>query len=429
MSVSNQPKTIGIVAGGGPAPGINSVIHAVTIQAIKNGFAVKGFQQGFQHLISRDPVVRELTIDDVSRIHRHGGIILQTSRANPTRSEAGLQAAVESLIKTGITHLVSIGGDDTASSAYAVSKKAREMGYDLRSVHVPKTIDNDLPLPDGVPTFGFETARQVGTTVVANLMEDAMTTVRWYIVVAMGRKAGHLAMGIGKSAGATLTLIPEEWQPNPTRLREIADIISGSIVKRLAAGKGYGVALIAEGIIELMDKEDADFLEKVEKDEHGHPRMAEINSAAIIKHEVREVLGSLGIKMTLVDKEVGYELRCADPCAFDIDYTRSLGQAAVDFLVGGGTDAMITLQDDMTRVVPIKYDDMVDADSGRAGVRMVNIDGIAYRSALKFQIRLDKEDFEDAGRLQALAAQTNKTPDQFKERFGYLCGLAPRPAD
>jgi 6-phosphofructokinase len=212
-------------------------------------------------------------------------------------------------------------------------------------------------------------------------------------------------------------------------LREIADIISGSIVKRLAAGKGYGVALIAEGIIELMDKEDADFLEKVEKDEHGHPRMAEINSAAIIKHEVREVLGSLGIKMTLVDKEVGYELRCADPCAFDIDYTRSLGQAAVDFLVGGGTDAMITLQDDMTRVVPIKYDDMVDADSGRAGVRMVNIDGIAYRSALKFQIRLDKEDFEDAGRLQALAAQTNKTPDQFKERFGYLCGLAPRPAD
>ena len=402
---------------------INSVIHAVTIQGINSGFAVKGFQQGFQHLISGKPKVRDLTIDEVSRIHRRGGIILQTSRANPVKPPENLQPTVESLIKVGITHLVSIGGDDTASSAYNVSKRAREMGYDLRSVHVPKTIDNDLPLPEGIPTFGFETARQVGTTVVANLMEDALTTVRWYIVVAMGRKAGHLAMGIGKSAGATLTLIPEEWQPNPTRLREIADMIAGSIVKRLAAGKGYGVALIAEGIIELMDKEDADFLEKVEKDEHGHPRLAEVNSAAIIKHEVRKVLGSLGVKMTLVDKEVGYELRCADPCAFDIDYTRSLGQAAVDFLVGGGTNAMITLQDNMTKVVPIRYDDMVDASSGRAGVRMVNINGVAYQSARKFQIRLERADLEDDASLQALAAQTDKTPQEVKEHFGYLFGL------
>jgi 6-phosphofructokinase 1 len=263
----------------------------------------------------------------------------------------------------------------------------------------------------------------VGATLVANLMEDALTTVRWYIVVAMGRKAGHLAMGIGKSAGATLTLIPEEWQPNPTRLSEIADIIAGSIVKRLAAGKEYGVALVAEGIIELMDKEDAAFLEKIEKDEHGHPRLAEVNSAALIKHEVRKILESLGVKMTLVDKEVGYELRCADPCAFDIDYTRSLGQAAVDFLVSGGTDAMITLQDNMTRIVPIPYDDIVDAESGRAGVRMVNIEGVAYKSARKFQIRLEKEDLEDQERLQVLAAQTTKTPEQFKDHFGYLFGL------
>ena len=423
MSVTEQPKTIGILAGGGPAPGINGVIHAVTIQAINNGFAVKGFQQGFLHLISGNPKVRDLTIDDVSRIHRHGGIILQTARANPAKPPENLRPTVESLIKAGITHLVTIGGDDTASSAYNVSKKAREMGYDLRSVHVPKTIDNDLPLPEGVPTFGFETARQAGTTVVANLMEDALTTVRWYIVVAMGRKAGHLAMSIGKSAGATLTLIPEEWQPNSMRLREIDDMIAGSIIKRLAAGKGYGVALIAEGIIELMDKEDADFLEKVEKDEHGHPRLAEINSAAIIKHEVRKVLGSLGIKITLVDKEVGYELRCADPCAFDIDYTLGLGQAAVDFLVDGGTNAMITLQDNMTRVVPIMYEDMVDASSGRAGVRMVNVHGVAYHSARKFQIRLEKEDLADRERLQALAAQTNKTPDQFQKYFGYLVNL------
>ena len=78
-------------------------------------------------------------------------------------------------------------------------------------MHVPKTIDNDLDLPPHVDTFGFQTARHFGVEIVKNLMVDAKTTSRWYFVIAMGRKAGHLALGIGKAAGATLTLIPEEF--------------------------------------------------------------------------------------------------------------------------------------------------------------------------------------------------------------------------
>jgi 6-phosphofructokinase 1 len=425
--VTDQPKTIGILAGGGPAPGINGVIHAVTIRGINLGFQVKGFQQGFQTLIDGDPQFVDLTIDGVSRIPLRGGIVLKTSRANPTRSPEGLDNSVRSLQQVGVTHLVSVGGDDTAFSAYSVSKHARKLGYDLRSVHVPKTIDNDLPLPEGVPTFGFMTARQEGAKLVVNLMQDALSTVRWYIVVAMGRKAGHLALGIGKCAEATLTLIPEEWQGKPTRLREVADIIAASAIKRLAGGKGYGVAVVAEGVIELMDREDLEFLDTVERDEHGHVRLAEINSAAIIKHEVRKTLAEVGIKMTLVDKELGYELRCADPCAFDIDYTRTLGQEAVDFMAEGGTDAMITLQNDMTRAVPIPYDDLMDAESGRTGVRMVDLSSLAYRSARKFQIRLGTSDLQDKEILAALAAQTTLSPEQFVERFGYLVNMAPRP--
>jgi len=425
--MTDQPKTIGILAGGGPAPGINGVIHAVTIRGINLGFTVKGFQQGFQTLIAGDPQYVDLTIDGVSRIPLRGGIVLKTSRANPTRSAKGLDNAVQSLKETGVTHLVSIGGDDTAFSAYMVSKHARKLGLDLKSVHVPKTIDNDLPLPEGVPTFGFMTARQEGARLVTNLMQDALSTERWYIVVAMGRKAGFLALGIGKCAEATLTLIPEEWQGMPTRLQEVADIIAGSIIKRLAGGKGYGVAVVAEGIIELMDREDLEFLDTVEKDEHGHVRLAEINSAAIIKHTVRDTLDSVGIKMTMVDKEIGYELRCADPCAFDIDYTRTLGQEAVDFLNNGGTDAMITLQDDMTRAVPIPYDELMDAETGRTAVRMVQLNSLAYQSARKFQIRLTTTDLQDAESLAALAAQTTLTPEQFVARFGYLVNMAVRP--
>jgi 6-phosphofructokinase 1 len=426
MSESTAQKTIGIVVGGGPAPGLNGVIHAVTITAINSGYRVVGIMEGFKHLAAGKPQIVPLTIRDVSRIHLKGGTILKTSRANPTGSKETLRNTVNALRDARVTHLVSTGGDDTAFSAYAVSRFAQEeMGIELQSVHVPKTIDNDLPLPEGIPTFGFETARQEGTEIIKNLMEDAQSTLRWYIVVAMGRKAGHLALGIGKSAGATLTLIPEEWHGEKTRLQQVSDIIATSVIKRLADGQSHGVAIVAEGVMELMDHQDLTFLETVERDEHGHPRMAEINSAAILKREVRSILQELGIKMTLVDKEVGYELRCADPCAFDIDYTRTLGQAAVDFFNEGGTNALVTVQ--QNQVVPIPYDDLMDPDTGRTGVRMVNTYSLTFKSAQRFMIRLSRQDLEDKDQLEKLAACTNLDPQAFVQRFGYLVDLGPSP--
>jgi 6-phosphofructokinase len=426
MATSNHEKTIGIVVGGGPAPGINSVIHAVTITAINSGYKVYGILEGFSHLAEGRLQATPLTIADVSRIHLKGGTILKTSRVNPTVSEEKLRNCVNALKAAGITHLVSIGGDDTAFSAYTVARYAREkMDTELHSVHAPKTIDNDLPLPEGVPTFGYETAREVGMRIVENIMEDALSTGRWYIIVAMGRKAGHLALGIGKSAGATLTLIPEEWRGQAIRMQEVADVIATSIIKRLADGRGYGVALVAEGVMELMDPNDLVFLETVERDEHGHPRMAEINSAAIIKREVRATLQKLGVKMTLVDKEVGYELRCADPCAFDIDYTRSLGEAAVTFLNEGGTNAMITIQ--KNQAVPVPYDEIMDPDTGRTEVRSVDLNSFTYRSARKFMVRLERSDLESPRFVAEVAAQANLSPQEFVERFGYLVGLTPRP--
>lgn len=419
-------KAVGILVGGGPAPGLNGVIHAVTITAINSGHRVVGIKEGFKYLAAGKPQFVPLAIGDISRIHLKGGTVLKTSRANPTGSEEMLRNTVNALQQAGIHYLITTGGDDTAFSAYTVTRFAQEkMGFDLRSVHVPKTIDNDLPLPEGIPTFGYETARHEGTQIIKNLMEDAQSTVRWYIIVAMGRKAGHLALGIGKSAGATITLIPEEWRGEPIRLQHVADLISGSIIKRLANGQGYGVALVAEGVMELMDPTDLVYIETIERDEHGHPRLAEINSAAIIKRQVRSTLQELGIKLTLVDKEVGYELRCADPCAFDIDYTRTLGQAAVEFLNDGGSNAMITIQ--QNQVVPIPYEQLMDPETGRTGVRLVNIESLAYRSARSFMIRLDQRDLEDETLVERMANCTNLSPDAFLERFGYLGELGPRP--
>ena len=425
----NEPddnKKIGIVVGGGPAPGINSVIHSATIEAINNGLAVVGIYDGFKHLMEGRLVGTPLTINDISRIHLEGGSILRTSRANPTKSQTLLRNCVHALIDESVSYLLAIGGDDTAYSAHCVARYAEEeMGVKIRTAHVPKTIDNDLPLPDDIRTFGFETARELGTRLVMNLMEDALTGQRWFMVVTMGRKAGHLAMGIGKSSGATLTLIPEEWTGREIRMQEVVDILATSVIKRLAQGKPYGVALIAEGVIEQMSYEDLEVLETAERDAHGHIRLSEINFSDMLKKALRKELLRLGIDIRLISKDLGYELRCADPIAFDIDYTRSLGEAAVSFLLAGGSSATITIQGN--QVVPIPFANMMDPETGRTEVRQVNINSFTYRSAHKFMIRLKPQDADNEMLLARMATHTNLTLEALKARFGYLIGIAPRP--
>src|SRR5205085_795770 len=245
--MSNK-DVLAILVGGGPAPGINAVIAAAAIEAINEGFRVLGVQDGFKWLMREDTSkVRPLRIEDVSRIHLQGGSVLGTARDNPAKSEKSTRAVVGTLRSLGVTHLVTIGGDDTALSSSFVAERS---GHEIKVVHVPKTIDNDLPLPAHIPTFGFQTARHVGVELVQNLMEDAKSTNRWYVVVAMGRKAGHLALGIGKAAGATLTIIGEEFDRETVPFAEFCDIVEGAIIKRLAFGANHGVAMLAEGLIE-----------------------------------------------------------------------------------------------------------------------------------------------------------------------------------
>jgi 6-phosphofructokinase 1 len=417
---------LGILVAGGPAPGINGIIHSATIEAINNGIEVIGIYDGFQHLMKGKLVGRPLEINDVSRIHLKGGSILRTSRANPTKSPHLLKNCGEALIESGVNYLLAIGGDDTAYSAYRVARYAEEnLGVKIQTVHAPKTIDNDLPLPEEIRTFGFETAREVGTRIVMNLMTETLTTHRWFLIVAMGRKAGHLALGIGKSAGATLTLIPEEWGGNEIRLQEVADILVTSMLKRRAEGKPYGIAVVAEGVIEQMSHDDLKILDHLPRDEHGHLRLSELNFSDILKHKLLRDLEDLGIKMRIINKDLGYELRCADPIAFDIDYTRSLGEAAVEFLRKGGSHATITIQ--QNQVVPLPFDEMMDPETGRTEVRTVNIDSFVYRSAYKFMIRLKPQDAKDELLLARMAGQTNLTLEEFKARYGYLIDLADRP--
>ena len=225
-------KTLAILVGGGPAPGINAVISAATIEARNHGVRVLGCYDGFKWLVQGDiEHVVELEINDTSRIHFDGGSIIRTSRTNPTRTPEGIAKVAEALKRLGVDHLVTIGGDDTAFAASRLAKAVEG----LTVAHVPKTIDNDLPLPSDIQTFGFTTACNLGKELVRNLMQDAATTERWFFVTVMGRHAGHLALGIGGAAGATLTVIAEEFPEPQISLDRLADVLEASIIKRRAA--------------------------------------------------------------------------------------------------------------------------------------------------------------------------------------------------
>lgn len=415
--MDNQ-RRLAILVGGGPAPGINSVIAAATIRARLEGLEVLGIRDGFEWLMQGDiDHASSLTIESVSRIHFRGGSHLGIARANPTADPRLLDNTVDALLRLNVTHLITIGGDDTAFSAMCVERHA---GGAIRVAHVPKTIDNDLDLPAHIDTFGYQTARHYGVEIVKNLMVDAKTTSRWYFIVAMGRKAGHLALGIGKAAGATLTLIGEEFE-QPTRLDTVVDTLVGAMIKRLSYGRKDGVAVIAEGLVLGVNPGDLAALQTAERDAHGHIRLDEVDLGGILKTEVLKRLKELGIKTTIAAKNIGYELRCADPIPFDMEYTRDLGYSAAGYLSSGGGSAMVSMQGG--HFVPIPFEKLIDPQTGRARVRLVDVQSTRYAIARGYMLRLSPTDFQNPDDLAKLASIAHLSVDEFQQRFGYLVGV------
>ena len=420
--MAKKPGRIGILVGGGPAPGINSVISAAVIEAVNSNYEAVGIKNGYEFLVKGDTSQTvHFDLEDIATIHTQGGAILHTSRTNPTKRDEDLETCISTLRKLNVHYLITIGGDDTS---YGASEIARKADGEIRVAHVPKTIDNDLPLPGDMPTFGYETARHVGAGIVMNLKEDSRTTNRWYFIVAMGRHAGHLALGIGKASASTLTLIPEEFRQPTISLSEVCDVLEGAILKRKVSGRPDGVAIIAEGIASKLNVNDLRNIAGIEipRDEYGNIRLADLPLARILRTEVERRFKERGEAMDIVDLTLGYELRSAPPIPFDIDYTRTLGHGAVRFLLSDvpenkRTDrgAMICMVDSQLKAVP--FEDMRDPKTGKTTIRMVDIDNLYYDVARRYMIRLENSDLEDTELLSKLVEQASMRPDAFKRRF------------
>ena len=185
------------------------------------------------------------------------------------------------------------------------------------------------------------------------------------------------------------------------------------------------VAVIAEGIVLGFDPVELAGLEEIERDAHGNVRIAEVNLGEILKAQVTARLKELGVKTTIVAKNIGYELRCADPIPYDMEYARDLGYCAAKYLLAGGNSAMVSMQGG--HFVPIPFSSMIDRETGRTRIRLVDTRSTRYAIARRYMIRLRRDDFEDPHELAKFAATAKINLQEFRREFEYLIETEPPP--
>lgn len=380
-----------ILAGGGPAPGINTVVSSVAKVFLRDGYEVLGLHDGYKHLFSSNPPLVPIDYEMADRVFSMGGSVLRMSRHKPKNEEF----KPDIFVKNNVKLLVTVGGDDTASTANRISKYLNEHQVEIKNIHVPKTIDNDLPLPDGQPTFGYQTAKQEGVRIGSTVYEDARTSGIWFVVAAMGREAGHLTFGIGASCHYPMIIIPEMFNKTKVTLDKITRLIISSILKRKLIGISYGAVIISEGVFHFMDDEEIISSGiKFTFDDHGHPELGNVGKANIFNVLLQSRLKELDLSVKSRPVEMGYELRCIAPTAFDLLYCSMLGTGVKKLFDQGHSGCMVTC-DPAGDIFPLFLKE-VEGKNGKVKTRMVNIDSqrshMVFDDSLHYLIEADREE-------------------------------------
>lgn len=383
-------RSIVILAGGGPAPGINTVISTVAKTFLKDNYRVIGLHEGYKNLFKPNPRIVDIDFLYADQIMKMGGSALQMSRYKPKDEEFN----VDFFVKNDVNLLVTIGGDDTASTANRISKFLRANNVEVKNIHVPKTIDNDLPLPEGSPTFGYYSAKEAGVKISQTVYEDARTSGNWFVVSAMGREAGHLAFAMGAACHYPMIIIPEMFYNTEVTFEKILNLTISAMIKRKMIGVGYGVVIISEGVFHFMsDDEIKNSGVNFTYDEHGHPELGNVSKAHIFNMLLQEKLKKLNISIKSRPVEIGYEIRCVDPCAFDLYYCSILGYGVKKLYDQGVTGAMVTANQ-VGEIAPLYLKDVED-ENGKVKPRLVNMKGgkarLVFSECLQYITPLDYE--------------------------------------
>ena len=383
-------RSIAILCSGGPAPGINTVVCSIAKVFLKDGYRVIGINHGTKTLFTDNVDTVEIDFETADHYFNKGGSFLKMSRYKPKNSEF----KADFFIKNNVDLLVTIGGDDTASTANRITKFLNEKDLAIRNIHVPKTIDNDLPLPDRLPTFGYHSAKNEGVRIATTVYEDARTSGNWFVVSSMGREAGHLAFGIGAACHYPMIIIPEMFKDVEVTFDKIIKLMVSSIVKRTIYGISYGAIIVSEGVFHFMsDEEIVNSGIKFSFDDHGHPELGKVSKAHIFNVLLSEKLDELGIKVKSRPVEIGYEVRCCPPTAFDLKYCTLLGYG-VKQLFDEGKSGCIVVCHNNGRVLPLYLEDVEDPKTGKIVPRLVDTEAQDYKMLLDNFHVLNEDDLE-----------------------------------
>lgn len=402
-----QQKAVAILTGGGPAPGMNSVVGSVAKTFLQKGFRVIGLHEGYSSLFTKTPRTTDIDFLLADDIFNRGGSFLKMSRFKPTDDNFAKDFNLDFFINNNISLLVTVGGDDTASTANRVAQFLESHNYPVKNIHVPKTIDNDLPLPMGTPTFGYESAKDQGATIGRTVYNDARTSENWFIVAAMGRSAGHLAFGIGTACHYPMIVIPEMFNKTEITVDKIVNLVVSSIIKRKIMGMNYGAAIISEGVFhELSDEEIKKSGVHFTYDDHGHPELGKVSKAHIFNEMIEKRLNELGLKIKSRPVEIGYEVRCQTPCAYDLEYCSLLGMGVYKLYSDGATGCMVFV-DTQGEVKPLYLKDLQDPKTGKIPPRLVDVESTKVRLVIDNILNAITEDDYPA------ASAYVKNPEQF----------------
>ncbi len=385
-------QSILILAAGGPAPGINTVISSVSKIFLKSGYKVIGLHDGYKNLFTGKAATLEIDFETADIALTRGGSILRMSRYKPKDDEFTIDFFVNNNVKL----LVTIGGDDTASTANRISKFLVDHQFPVQNIHVPKTIDNDLPLPDNAPTFGYQSATEEGVRITKTVYEDAKTSANWFVISAMGREAGHLAFSIGSSCHLPMIIMPEMFTKAELNFENITKLIISAIIKRKLMGISYGAAIVSEGIFHFMS-DDVIKSSGVQftYDAHGHPELGNVSKAHIYNVLLQNKLKELRLDVKCRPVELGYELRCLPPAAFDLQYCTMLGIGVKKLFNQGLTGCVVTVNN-QGEVNPLFLKDVTGAN-GKVKTRLVNIEDAKTKMVLEDNLQyLTAEDVEAA---------------------------------
>ncbi|MDQ7849566.1 MAG: ATP-dependent 6-phosphofructokinase [Armatimonadota bacterium] len=318
---------VGVLTGGGDAPGLNAAIRAVARAGWREGYTIVGIRNGWLGLLTDDLV--ELTPEDVRGILHRGGTILGTSRTNPFKEEGGPQRVMDCLRAHEIDALVAIGGDDTLG----VAQRLLPLG--LRVVGIPKTMDNDIPGTDY--TIGFDTAVNVVMDACDKLHPTAEAHHRVMVVEVMGRDAGWVAAVGGLAGGADIILVPE--------VSFTIDEVCERIRARHNQGKSFSILVVAEGA--RATDIGMQITQEAPVDAFGHVRLGGIGNVL-----AREIEARTGYETRVT--VLGHLQRGGSPTVFDRVLATRFGVAAIEMIRQGRFGVMVALRGNRITSLPLE---------------------------------------------------------------------------